>query len=96
MPEIPQSDTARAKSVEPDQTWPELVEIRMHWRLPNSAVLATSEKISADEFFGKGAQGAPLSGEQLIAKIEKLRRAGPPKDKPRNNYIQRGKDVSKR
>jgi len=34
-----------------------------------------SIEISADEFFGRGGHGAPMSGEQLIFKINQLRRA---------------------
>lgn len=33
-----------------------------------------SVEISADQFFGRGGYGAPISGERLIQMIEKLRR----------------------
>lgn len=32
--------------------------------------------ISADEFFGRHGYGAPLTGDQIIRKIDQLRRMG--------------------
>lgn len=58
---------------EPDHAYPEYVEVRMVW----SKGMTTTIEIGADEFFGRGAYGAPLSGDGLIQKIEQQRRRGP-------------------
>lgn len=78
MPETPQSDMDRIPSANPDQTWPEKVEIRMHWERADGSHATTSTVITKDEFFGLGGVGAPMNGEALIATIERQRRQGAP------------------
>jgi len=77
-PSIPQSDLSRAQASEPDDSWPTEVKISVKWPAPNGKVLVRSETISADQFFGRGVHGAPLSGEHVIGIIERMRRAGAP------------------
>lgn len=95
MPDIPEPETSRAQSSEPDQTWPEVVEVRLQWRLPSGRVMATIKQITADEFFGRGKHGAPLPGDALISMVERLRREGPPRDKP-EPFTRQGKDQTRR
>ena len=58
---------------EPDQVYPERIEVRMVWSKGKSTVI----EIGADEFFGRGIYGAPLSGDGPIEKIEQQRRRAP-------------------
>jgi hypothetical protein len=74
----PISDLARSKQHNPDETWPESVQLAVMWRDKNGNPLTRIEDISADQFFGRGGFGAPLTGEHLIMAIERMRRAGPP------------------
>jgi hypothetical protein len=78
---VPQGDLARVKSQEPNQNWPDLVEIRVGWNKPNGRVIYRSETITADAFFGAG--GAPLAGDRLVAMIERMRKQGAPKARKR-------------
>lgn len=89
----PVSDTSRVRSIEPDRTWPEIVEIRMHWRLPSGRMKTTSEQITAGEFFGSN--GAPMSGDRLVQTIERLRKDGPPPE-PFRHPKRVGKDLTKK
>jgi hypothetical protein len=75
----PISDTSRAKMHEPDDRWPESVKIQLCWRDKAGRAQIATQVISADQFFGRGAHGAPLAGEAVIQTIERMRRAGPPK-----------------
>lgn len=77
--DAPISDTSRAKMHDPSMDWPESVKIQLCWRDKAGRAKVATHVISADTFFGRGAYGAPLSGEALIQTIERLRRAGPPK-----------------
>lgn len=76
--DIPQPDTARSIQHEADQSWPNLVKIQLHWVDKLGRPLIRSQIISADQFFGHGSYGAPLSGDHLIGAIERMRRQGPP------------------
>lgn len=84
----PVSDLARSTQHEQDFTWPESVKIQLKWLDRYDRPIVRTQEISAAEFFGHGSYGAPLSGDQLIGYIERMRRAGPPK-------VQRGKRPSK-
>ncbi len=77
--DLPISDTSRAIQHEADQTWPESVKIQLCWRDKAGRAKVATQIISADQFFGRGAYGAPLNGEAVIQTIERMRRAGPPK-----------------
>ena len=72
---MPQGDLARCKVSEPSEEWPEMIEVVAYWghnkgrRGKRRAI-----QISADEFFGRGGFGAPISGDQLIGMVERLRR----------------------
>ena len=75
-------DLDRAPVSEPDtETWPSVIEIVAYWPSKSGPKRGRrrSFEIDADQFFGRGRHGAPMSGEQLIAAVERLRRMGPSK-----------------
>lgn len=65
-------ELTRAVNHEANDDWPTSVEIVAYFG-PNRTK-RRSVIISADEFFGRGRFGAPLSGDQLIRIINDLRR----------------------
>lgn len=73
----PVSDASRAKMHEPDQSWPDEVQLKVIWMVNGSPVVRT-QIITADAFFGRGSHSAPIEGSALIGMIENMRRAGPP------------------
>lgn len=75
--EIPQGDLANTVTHEPDQSYPDRVELRLVW-IVDGKESVRDHQISAAEFFGRGSYGAPLPGEALISAIERLRRQGSP------------------
>lgn len=75
---LPQGDLARAVSHDPDESWPELIEIVAYWGYNRGRRgRRRSISIEADQFFGRGKHGAPMSGEAVIAMVERLRKMGP-------------------
>ena len=75
----PVSDLARSRQHEQDFTWPESIKLQIKWIDKLGRPIIRSHEISANEFFGHAGFGAPLSGDQIISYIERMRRAGPPK-----------------
>lgn len=73
---LPQGDLARTVSHDPDESWPTMIEIVAYWGEGRKGRRRSIE-IPADQFFGHGMYGAPMSGEQLIAAVERLRKMGP-------------------
>lgn len=69
----PQGDLARVKSQEPEDVWPTMIEVVAYWGEGRRGKRRSLE-IPADQFFGRGQYGAPLSGDQLIGMVERLRR----------------------
>lgn len=69
----PAGDLARAKSHDPNDEWPTTIEIVAYWG-PDRRGKSRRVEISADQFFGRGQFGAPMSGEQLIGMVDRLRR----------------------
>jgi len=71
-------DLTRLQSHDADESWPTCIEITAIWSKDGSRRgRRRSIEINADQFFGRGAFGAPMSGEQLIAAVERLRKQGP-------------------
>ena len=70
--EIPASDLSRAKTKEREQDWPDDLRIVASWGRKTRTVI-----ITADEFFGRGAHGAPMSADQLFHHINRLRTMKP-------------------
>lgn len=72
--QMPSGDLARCKTHEPDEAWPTMIEVVAYFgngrRGKRKAI-----QIPADQFFGRGGYGAPLSGDQLIGMVERLRRS---------------------
>ncbi len=69
----PGGDLARCVTSEPDDSWPTMLEIVAYWGEGRKGK-RRSIKVSADQFFGRGGYGAPITGEQLINMIERLRK----------------------
>lgn len=70
---LPQGDLARVKSHEANSDWPTSIEIVAYFgenKRKRKAVV-----ISADQFFGRAGYNAPLTGDQIIAMVDKLRRS---------------------
>lgn len=76
--ERPQSDLERATSREPDQRYPDSVMLSVVWQDATGARYTRRIDIPADQFFGTGAFGAPITGDWVISAIERMRRQGPP------------------
>jgi len=75
MPRPPhsQGDLDRIPSIEPDTEFPDYVEIQLVW-----GKKVRYQRIMADEFFGWGRYGAPMSGDAVIRHIDRMRRHGAP------------------
>ena len=67
--DMPQSDTERARSIEPNTDWPDLVEIVAHKGKKKHRVIITKE-----HYFGMVPHGAPITGQWLIFQLEQLRK----------------------
>jgi hypothetical protein len=74
---MPQGDLSRAITHEADESWPTMIEVVAYWGEGRKGRRRSIE-IPADQFFGRGSYGAPLNGDQLIAMVERLRRAPKP------------------
>ena len=75
MPNNQQGDLARTIFHETPDTWPTLIEVVAYWGDKGRKGRRRSIEIPADQFFGRG--GAPMSGDQLIAMVQRLRQQGP-------------------
>ena len=75
--ELPVSDLSRAKVSDPSKAWPDELRIVAQWTLPNGKRKSKAVIISKEEYFGIGRHGAPMNGDQLMQKIEALRKGGP-------------------
>lgn len=73
---MPTGELARTKTHESDESWPTLIEVVAYWGEGRKGRRRSIE-IPADQFFGRGTYGAPLSGDQLIGMVQRLRRQGP-------------------
>ncbi len=69
-----EGDLSKTRSEEPDYDWPSRIEVRALWKTKSGGYKIRSIHIRGDQFFGHGEYGAPMSGEQLIATINRLRK----------------------
>jgi hypothetical protein len=67
-------DLARVPCIEANDDWPTLVEVVAFFGPEGRKGKRRSIEISGDEFFGRGEYGAPISGDRLVAMVERLRR----------------------
>jgi hypothetical protein len=79
-PHIPEGALATAKTHEATEDWPTLIEIVAYSGAEGRKGRRRSIEISADQFFGRGAYGAPISAAQLITIVDRLRRNEPKKE----------------
>jgi hypothetical protein len=70
----PQGDLARAINHDANDDWPAVIEIVAYYGGFGRKGKRRSITISADQFFGRGGYNAPLTGDQIILMIDKLRR----------------------
>lgn len=72
-------DLARTINHEPNDDWPALIEVVCYWGPKDNPRKGRrrSVEIDADQFFGMGRFGAPMTGDQMIGMVDKLRRQGP-------------------
>lgn len=73
---LPAGDLARCVTHEADDGWPSIIEIVAYWGEGRKG-RRRSISISANEFFGRGGYGAPMSGDRLLMMINELRKRGP-------------------
>lgn len=78
MPDMPQSALTRTISHERNQDWPDSVEIvaTFNKKSTDGKIVSTKVRsipITKDQYFGLGEHGAPMSGEWLVAAIDRLR-----------------------
>jgi hypothetical protein len=78
MTVLPSGELARAITHESDSDYPTLIEIVAYWSKDGSRKgRRRSIEIPADQFFGRGGYGAPITGDQLVIMIEQLRKRKP-------------------
>lgn len=77
MPQVPEDQLTRAGVHERERDWPDEMRVVAQWTQPNGKRKSTQFFITKAEYFGIGAHGAPLSGDQLLHRVETLRRARP-------------------
>jgi hypothetical protein len=73
------SPPAAATPAVANEDWPTRIEIVAYSGAVGRKGKRRSVEIPADQFFGYGAHGAPMSGDVLIAIIHQLRKQGPGK-----------------
>lgn len=72
--QIPQGELTRTTNHEMDDSWPAMIEIVAYWGEGRKGKSRRIE-IPADQFFGRGHYGAPLSGDQLVRMVDNLRKS---------------------
>ena len=75
MIDLPQGDLSRAVVHDPSDNWPTTISIVAYWKHQNGKRgKRRALTIPADQFFGRGGYGAPMSGDQLVGMINRLRK----------------------
>ena len=69
---LPSGDLARCTTHEANDEWPVMLEIVAYFG--DKRTKRRSIEIPVDQFFGRGGYGAPMSGDQIITLINRLRR----------------------
>lgn len=69
-----QGDLSKTTTLEADESWPALIEVVAYFGPEGRKGKRRSIEITGDAFFGRNGHGAPMSGEQVIAMVERLRR----------------------
>jgi hypothetical protein len=70
---VQHGDLSRVVVHEAEQEWPTMIEVVAYWGNGRKGK-RRSLQIPADQFFGRKGYGAPLSGDQVIGMIERLRK----------------------
>lgn len=74
MPHPSEGALATAITHEANDDWPTKIEIVAYFGAEGRKGKRRSIEIPADQFFGRGTYGAPMSGDRLISMVERLRR----------------------
>lgn len=69
---LPAGDLARAITHELNDDWPVMIEIVAYFG--EGRRKRKSVEIPADQFFGRNGYNAPMTGDQIVGLIERLRR----------------------
>ena len=69
---LPTGDLARCVTHEANEDWPVMIEIVAYWG--EKRTKRRSIGIPSNQFFGRGGYGAPMTGDQIIGIINRLRR----------------------
>ena len=73
-----EGDLSRTINHDSNDDWPTHLEIVAYWSKGSDRKgRRRSVEIDADQFFGTGRFGAPMSGDQIIGMVDKLRKDGP-------------------
>ena len=70
---FPQGDLARAKTHEPSEEFPAILELVAYFGNKGRRGFRRAIQIDADMYFGRGRYGAPLTGEALLRMVDALR-----------------------
>lgn len=71
---LPSGDLARVINHEANDEWPTMIEIVAYFG--EGRTKAKRVTISSDQFFGRGGYNAPITGDQLLLIMNRLRRSG--------------------
>jgi hypothetical protein len=71
---LPSGDLARTVNHEANDEWPTYIEVVAYYGKDRKGK-RKSVTVSADQFFGRGGYNAPMTGDQFIQIVEKLRRS---------------------
>ncbi len=75
MPYFPPSgELARAIVHEPESDWPGIIDIVAYYGPMGRKGKAKRVTITADQFFGRGGFGAPMTGDDVLRIIDQLRK----------------------
>ena len=70
-------DLSRTVTREANEDWPSIIEVVAYWSKDGSRKgRRRSIEIDADQFFGRGQYGAPMSADALVSMVDRLRRMG--------------------
>lgn len=71
---ISQGDLARVVNHNANDDWPTVFELVAYFGGAGRKGKRRSVTITADQYFGRGQYNAPMTGDQMLQIIEKLRR----------------------
>lgn len=70
---LPSGDLARTVNHEANDDWPTFIEVVAYYG-PDRKGKRKAVTISADQFFGRNGHNAPMTGDQFLLIVDKLRK----------------------